>query len=88
MLKRRVEAFPRYHQLDYGEGPIEGCSVIFACPLRWSDLTDGPTLSENKRKCQECGRFVYRLTDIEQVKEYAARGECVSFYSTYQGMYM
>jgi hypothetical protein len=67
----------------FGPQPIEGCAVVFECPLFWSELKGEivETISGTRRLCDQCNRHVYLVskeTD-ERVVAMVALGECVAF---------
>ena len=75
MFKRRID----WAQID--ETPIEGCAVIFECPMKFDDL-EGPVsgpLKERRRTCHECNKEVVRVSSKERAIELASQGLCVSF---------
>jgi hypothetical protein len=81
MAKRRAAWEPGLDE----ETPIEGCEVIFRCPMKFDDLpeaADGNFFSPNgerRRTCHECNKEVVQVSDKDRAIELAASGSCVSF---------
>ena len=90
MLKRRILAFGQ-HRWTGEEDQIEGCPVVFRCPLRWSELDpsdmDGYVL-DNEKTCSECGRSVVRVESAKDLRELASKDRCVAYFKEEVPMFM
>lgn len=52
------------------------CEFRFKCPTAWHLLT--PTASETIRRCPACERDVFLVTSEAELRDRAARGQCVA----------
>ena len=84
MYKRRFEMFGKksFDQKSREISPIEGCSVVFECPMRWEKLSkveQSRVGSTQVRSCQECGKNVYKVDNVEVARKLVKEGNCIAY---------
>ncbi len=84
-VKSWFKFFERRSKVDkklvFGERTIENCTLVFQCPLRWSELngTVEVVAEGSRRLCSECNRQVYQVNHVADLTVLANRGECVAY---------
>ena len=84
MYKRRFEVFGKknFDRKSRDVSPIEGCSVVFDCPMRWETLSTADQSrvgSTSVRSCQECNRLVYKVDNVDVARKLVREGNCIAY---------
>jgi hypothetical protein len=68
----------RANEIITREESIENCGFEFECPLIWSNLQPSQN-SPTERYCNKCEKTVYKVTDLETLRQYTEMGRCTVF---------